>query len=146
MLLWSTTEIMATIICACIPVLRPLYVKLMYGSRGSSNGHSYPLQSDYGNKRRRPSNGFPNLTDMCSKDDGCEGEGAVYAGPTSGALKTTVQLGSDCASEESILRDRELGGAEFRNFDVEGMACGGITRTYEIVVETSSATETKSAV
>ncbi|KAF1955010.1 hypothetical protein CC80DRAFT_382070, partial [Byssothecium circinans] len=37
MLLWSTTEITVTIICACIPVLRPLYVKIVYGSRGESS-------------------------------------------------------------------------------------------------------------
>ncbi|KAF2679917.1 hypothetical protein K458DRAFT_258432, partial [Lentithecium fluviatile CBS 122367] len=39
MLLWSSTEILVTIICACVPVLRPPYVKVFHGSsEGSSSG------------------------------------------------------------------------------------------------------------
>jgi hypothetical protein len=52
MLLWSSSEVCLTIICACIPTLRPLYVRITYGSRGeSSDRHSYPLSS-YSNLKR----------------------------------------------------------------------------------------------
>lgn len=51
MLLWSSSEVCLTIVCACIPVLRPLYVKIVYGTRGDSSGkNSYPL-NEYSNQR-----------------------------------------------------------------------------------------------
>jgi hypothetical protein len=50
MLLWSTTEILVTIICACVPVLRPLYVKLRRGgsrTESSANGNGFPMNAAY---------------------------------------------------------------------------------------------------
>ncbi|KAL3463752.1 hypothetical protein BJX64DRAFT_116153 [Aspergillus heterothallicus] len=40
MLIWSATESCATIMCSSIPVLRPLYTRVKYGSKGSSSGNS----------------------------------------------------------------------------------------------------------
>ena len=37
MLIWSATESTATIMCSSIPVLRPLYVRFRYGSKGDSS-------------------------------------------------------------------------------------------------------------
>ena len=42
MVLWSSTELLLTIICASVIVLRPLYVKFV---RGSKNETSTPSQS-----------------------------------------------------------------------------------------------------
>jgi hypothetical protein len=45
MLLWSSSEVCLTIVCASIPALRPLYVRIVYGSHGESSGRrSYPLE------------------------------------------------------------------------------------------------------
>ena len=53
MLIWSATESLMTIMCSSIPVLRPLYVKIKYGSKGDSNGNgaSYNL-SKFGDRQR----------------------------------------------------------------------------------------------
>lgn len=101
MLLWSSTEVLATIICACIPVLRPLYVKLIYGSRGdSSGGPSYPL-SDFGPKK---SSGH-----YQSKDHSGGGASKIYIGPANGGLTTRIRHIDDNTSEESILGDQNHG-------------------------------------
>ncbi|KAF2186545.1 hypothetical protein K469DRAFT_749640 [Zopfia rhizophila CBS 207.26] len=95
MLLWPSTEVLVTIICACIPVLRPLYVKIKYGSRGdSSGGRSYPLH-DYDKKgSSEPSKGRNG------------GDSKIYMGPGASALHSTVKYAdSDNQSEESILRE-----------------------------------------
>jgi hypothetical protein len=98
MLLWSSSEICLTIICACIPVLRPLYVRIVYGSRGDSSnasgGPSYPLD-DYSHGKRES---------MSRIKKGSAGS-RVYMGPGCSALQTTVKMGSDNASEETILRE-----------------------------------------
>lgn len=114
-----------TIVCACIPVLRPLYVRLKYGSRGdSSGGRSYPL-NDYSKKG---SGGFP------SKGNS-GGNSKIYMGPGESALHTTVKYGDDNASEESILRDQKHGmGLPIQNFD----GSDGIKRTDEIRVTTTT--------
>ncbi|KAJ4352018.1 uncharacterized protein N0V89_007364 [Didymosphaeria variabile] len=67
MLLWSSTEVFTSIICACIPILRPLYVRIVHGSKyglGSSGraGHSYPLkeyaQDGYSQSRKDAASGM----------------------------------------------------------------------------------------
>lgn len=91
MLLWSSSEVCMTIVCACIPVLRPLYVRVKYGSRGdSSNKDSYHLKEYSKSKSSRGDNSQPG--------------NKIYVGPGESVLQTTVRLGSDNASEESILR------------------------------------------
>jgi hypothetical protein len=94
MLLWSSSEVCLTIVCACIPVLRPLYVRIVYGSRGdSSNKNSYPL-NDY--SKSKNSRGMGGETPSQNK---------IYMGPGGSILQTTVRMGSDTASEETILRE-----------------------------------------
>jgi hypothetical protein len=102
MLLWSSSEICLTIICACIPVLRPLYVRIAYGSRGdssgnSSKGRSYPL-NDYSHSKKGS---------IAGKGFGHKGStgSRVFMGHGASALHTTVKMGSDNASEETILRE-----------------------------------------
>lgn len=124
MLLWSSTEVLVTIICACIPVLRPLYVKFKYGSRGdSSSSPSYPLS----NYRRKSYGGR-----FAGGDDALEsGTDRIYSGPEEGNLQTKVKMGSENASDESILRDRTFPIQTFELVDQPG-----IKRTDEIRVET----------
>lgn len=100
MLLWSSSEICLTVICACVPVLRPLYVRVVYGSQGDSSsasgGRSYPLNDYSHSKKGSLGNGF-------SKNG--RSRSRVYVGSGAGELQTTVKMGSDNASEETILRD-----------------------------------------
>lgn len=92
MLLWSSSEVCMTIVCACIPVLRPLYVRVKYGSRGeSSNKDSYHLKEYSKSKTSRGGN-----SSHANK---------IYMGPGESVLQTTVRMGSDTASEETILRN-----------------------------------------
>lgn len=119
MLLWSSTEVFATIICACIPILRPLYVRIVHSSKygmGSSGKNSYPLNEyEYGSAK---------------KGDGSRG---VFTGTERsmagglGTVKTTVRMGTDNVSEESILRDAKMSSCD-------GDEEGGIRRTDEIRV------------
>lgn len=106
MLLWSSSEICLTIICACIPVLRPLYVRIAYGSRGDSStggsapgmckGRSYPLNEYAHSKRSSMIRPFANKGSTGSR---------VFTGTGAKDLHTSVKVGSDNASEESILRE-----------------------------------------
>ncbi|KAF1364275.1 hypothetical protein EJ07DRAFT_98561 [Lizonia empirigonia] len=100
MLLWSSSEICLTIICACIPVLRPLYVRIVYGSRGDSStgsaGRSYPLNECSHSKRGSLGKNFPKKGTIGSR---------VYVDAGTSALRTTVKMASDDASEETILRE-----------------------------------------
>lgn len=93
MLIWSSSEVCLTIVCACIPVLRPLYVRIRYGSRGDSSGkNSYPLK-DYSTSKRSGGLGDSHK------------ETKIYMGPGASVLQTTVRMGSDTASEESLVRE-----------------------------------------
>jgi hypothetical protein len=139
MLLWSSTEVLATIVCACIPVLRPLYVRIAHGSKGSSSGRTFPLGT-YSKSGKKSSGGFPSI----GGGKGYSGKGnsggsrdtgeRIYMGPGASVMETTVKMGSDNASEESILREAnsqhaQMHGLPIQNFD--------ITRTDEIRVESS---------
>ncbi|KNG49035.1 hypothetical protein TW65_04017 [Stemphylium lycopersici] len=98
MLLWSSSEVCMTIVCACIPVLRPLYVRVKYGSRGeSSSKDSYPLKNYSKNFDFSKS----------SRGKGSNPGEKIYMGPGESVLQTTVRMGSDTASEEMILRDSD---------------------------------------
>ncbi|KAF9690697.1 hypothetical protein EKO04_011492 [Ascochyta lentis] len=100
MLLWSSSEICLSIICACIPVLRPLYVRIMYGSRGDSSGasggRSYQLNNYSHSKKASVGKRFGKHGSSGSR---------VYMGAGASALQTTVKMASDNASEETILRE-----------------------------------------
>jgi hypothetical protein len=116
MLLWSSSEVCLTVVCACTPVLRPLYVRMVYGSKGdSSSKNSYPLR-DY--SRSKHSLGH---VDTPSGNK-------IYMGPGHSILQTTVRMGSDTASEESILHgvNNDTWGSE-----------AGIKRTRDITVTTA---------
>ncbi|KAL1596447.1 hypothetical protein SLS60_009093 [Paraconiothyrium brasiliense] len=133
MLLWSSTEVFTSIICACIPILRPLYVRIVHGSKyglGSSGraSHSYPL-------KEYAENGYPQ-----SRKDAASGMSSRgYASTSAGGkgvgvgVTTKVRMGSDNVSEESILRETKL---PIQGYDGEDGA--GIRRTDEIVVTSSA--------
>ncbi|KAF2179193.1 hypothetical protein K469DRAFT_674553 [Zopfia rhizophila CBS 207.26] len=118
MLLWSSTEVLVTIICACVPGLRPLYVKIKYGSQGdSSGGRSYPLH-DYDKKGSRgPSKG------------GNGDDSKIYMGPCAGALHSTVKYAN---SQESILRELNAQQKTMPMLSIH--TSDGIKRTDEISV------------
>jgi hypothetical protein len=120
MLLWSSSEVCLTIVCACIPVLRPLYVRIKYGSRGdSSKKGSCPLQ-DYTKFKDSRGIGTAQSGDR------------VYVGPGGSTLQTTVRIGSDNASEGTILN-----AVNNNTWDNEN----GIKRTRDITIITSVETE-----
>ncbi|KAI1075005.1 hypothetical protein F5B20DRAFT_573723 [Whalleya microplaca] len=114
MLIWSETEGLVTIMCSSIPVLRPLYVRVKYGSRGdsSSNSRSYPLDSRHKGDEHR---GHPTGNDT-----------KVFTGPGKESFRSEVGALPNNSSEESILRDiREQN---------KNSKLGGIQRTDEISV------------
>ncbi|RYP36166.1 hypothetical protein DL767_003498 [Monosporascus sp. MG133] len=106
MMLWSATETLVTIMCSSIPVLRPLYVRMKYGSKdeSSSNSRSYNL-NQYGNRK-----------------SALGSTGGI--GKQSGTSRTVVAFNGGNASEEAILRDTKD----------QNDAAGGIKRTDEISV------------
>ncbi|KAM0226869.1 hypothetical protein ACHAPO_012023 [Fusarium lateritium] len=106
MLIWSATESTATIMCSSIPVLRPLYVRFRYGSKGDSSGSnsSYKLPM-YGNHSGKK-----------------YGTG-TRTEPPAGSCHQTVIVYNANASDESILRDTKT--------QNDG---GGIRRTDEISI------------
>jgi hypothetical protein len=135
MLLWSSTEVLMTIICACIPVLRPLYVRIAYGSRGDS---SYPSS---GNKKSSsmayelgPSAGHSMLKSNASHSEHREED--VYVGHRRGDSTSHVKAGvrERNTSEESILREEQGANGGFEGW-------GEIKRTDEIVVVSSKASQ-----
>jgi hypothetical protein len=116
MLIWSSSEVCLTVVCACIPVLRPLYIRIKYGSRGDSSGKgSYPLQ-EYTKSKNSQGVGTAHSGNK------------IYMGPGASVLQTTVRMGSDAASEETILN-----AVNNNTWDSEA----GIKRTRDIVVTTS---------
>jgi hypothetical protein len=123
MLLWSSSEICLTVICACIPVLRPLYVRIAYGSRGdSSSGTSYPLD-EYSQSKKGSSVEKKNSAGS-----------RIYMGPGASVLQTTVNMADDNASEETILRECHKYSTPSSMGDMES----GIKRTHDIHVETTA--------
>ena len=125
MLLWSTTEILVTIVCACVPVLRPLYVKIRRGgSRSeSSNGPGVPL---HGYPRAGRGKGASVYGDVRE-----EVRRGVYVGSGTSGMRKQVKMGSEHASEESILGEQRG--------PVQGEFGGnGILRTDEIVMTSSA--------
>lgn len=110
MLLWSSSEICLTIICACIPVLRPLYVRIAYGSRGDSSGASGNVSGGEPNAGYKgisyPLSGYSNKHSSGGRFGPRGSAGSrVFAGAGSGGMRTSVKLGNDNASEETILRE-----------------------------------------
>jgi hypothetical protein len=126
MLLWSSTEVLVTIICACIPVLRPLYVRIMYGSRGDSSGGR-----SYGRK------GSNNMIIELGHNSG--GHSKLKSDISSGGHRRGPSIGTGPAlkkntSEESILRD-DVDGDRVTGFEGWGE---GIKRTDEIVLSSTT--------
>ena len=89
MLIWSATENLVTIMCASIPVLRPLYARIKYGSKGDSysNSRSYPMPH-YGSRKYA----------LGSNPGAGERSGHTAA----------VSYNVDNASEEEILRGTKM--------------------------------------
>lgn len=98
MLIWSATESTVTIMCSSIPVLRPLYVRVRYGSKGDSssgqNDNSYKLPM-YGNQSaRRYSLGSKSIIEITDEP----------------SHRAVITYNGDNASDESILRDAQVEG------------------------------------
>ncbi|KAJ9148848.1 hypothetical protein NKR23_g4745 [Pleurostoma richardsiae] len=110
MLIWSATESTVTIMCSSIPVLRPLYVRYRYGSKGDSSGNnsSYKLPM-YGNNSARKY-GLGSTTGMEAK--------------AGSSHQTVITYNANNASDESILRDTKAQNGIF----------AGIKRTDEVTV------------
>lgn len=112
MLIWSATESTVTIMCSSIPVLRPLYVRFRYGSKGDSssgqNSSAYKLPM-YGNNSTRKY-GLGSTAGIEAKDVGSH--------------QTVITYNADNASDESILRDTKVQ-------NVHGLS-GGIKRTDQV--------------
>lgn len=123
MLLWSSSEITLTVICACIPVLRPLYTKLVHGSHSeSSDMPSYPMH-DYAGSRKRK--GSATLITFGSKP---------YIGAGTSVVQTTVDMNGKNNSEEAILKETtEQYGMLSRGHDVED----GLRMSRDIVITTT---------
>lgn len=144
MLLWSSTEVLVSILCACIPLLRPLYVQVKYGSRAvGSSYHSEPF-SRSGKKSRSSSNcrisriGVKIGTDI---EMDIPVEGNVSAEPAGtkthvDGVKVSAQNGRS-TSEESILREQQEAELAWpiQHFEEDE---GWIRTTDEIRVVTSS--------
>ncbi|RDW61790.1 uncharacterized protein DSM5745_10462 [Aspergillus mulundensis] len=103
MLIWSATESTATIMCSSIPVLRPLYTRLKYGtSKGSSNENSSYQLPMYAQRRfgrsgySSKSGGKVDEFGIASTDLGTVNE---YQ-----AQKTVISHGGGNGSDEDILR------------------------------------------
>ncbi|KAF2202044.1 hypothetical protein GQ43DRAFT_414482 [Delitschia confertaspora ATCC 74209] len=123
MLIWSSTEVLMTIMCACIPVLRPLYIRLVYGSQYEGSGprsKSYQLHD----RDRSQSKGKSKPKSGSNSN--------IYMGPGSSALRTTIKgYDDDNMSEESILRETQ---EQQRMTSGEAFKAGDIVRTDEIHV------------
>jgi hypothetical protein len=134
MLLWSSTEVLATIVCACIPVLRPLYVRVVHGSKGSSSSHTYPLGT-YSKSGKKSSGEFPSIGGGKGHSGGSRDTGdRIYMGLGASVMETTIKMGSANASEESILREANAQHARVHGLPIQNFE---ITRTDEIRVESS---------
>lgn len=121
MLLWSSSEVCLTIVCASIPVLRPLYVRIAYGSRGDSSGkQSYPLNDYSKSKNSRSGMGTGNPP-----------SNKIYMGPGESVMETTVRMGSENDSAETILR------AEEQKYNLSGREDDGTRGKGDIKVTTT---------
>jgi hypothetical protein len=120
MLIWSAAESCATIMCSSIPVLRPLYTRLRYGSKGSSAGtgdSSYQLPMY---ARNRHYGGFSSNKSgfKTSELDGT----------------TTVDLGIDTYHQKTVIsHSHPTSGSNGSNEDILRGAAG-IERTDEVEV------------
>jgi hypothetical protein len=113
MLIWSATESTVTIMCSSIPVLRPLYVRFRYGSKGeSSSGH--------GSAYRLPMYGNHSARQQGQRHESQPGLKAH----TDVSHHAVITYNANNASDESILRETKAR---------SGVA-GGITRTDQVEV------------
>ncbi|KAK3379686.1 hypothetical protein B0T24DRAFT_695633 [Lasiosphaeria ovina] len=125
MLLWSATESTVTIMCSSIPVLRPLYVKVRYGSKGDSStggnnsGYKLPMYGNHSNRKY-----------ALGSEPGLDPK-VVPAGTSH---RTVITFNADNnASDESILRD-------VRVEDTNGTG-GRIKRTDQVQVSYETSTK-----
>ncbi|KAI5927226.1 hypothetical protein F4810DRAFT_649833 [Camillea tinctor] len=122
LLIWSATEGLVTIMCSSIPVLRPLYVRVKYGSKGdsSSNSRGYPLPEYGPNSKHNTNNGLKNPSNSHNN---------VYIGPGKSNYRSEVDAAPGNSSEESILRGIRVDPSK---------PMGGIQKTHEISVSYST--------
>lgn len=131
MLIWSATENTVTIMCASIPVLRPLYVRFRYGSKGDSSGsgsagaglsggaaggrrnssYKLPLYGNNSSARRHRDKAYT-LGSSAGEEEGDLEHGAtkttIKTGPDQHNNRTVITYNADNASDESILRDTRI--------------------------------------
>lgn len=104
-------------------------MRIVYGSRGDSStgsgGRSYPLNECSNSKRGSLGKNFPKKGTTGSR---------VYVGAGTSALRTTVKMASDNASEETILRECHKYSTPERMRDEE---VGLPTRKHDIRVTTT---------
>ncbi|KAI0595397.1 hypothetical protein F4775DRAFT_605054 [Biscogniauxia sp. FL1348] len=119
LLIWSATEGLVTIMCSSIPVLRPLYVRVKYGSKGdsSSNSRGYPLPEYGPNSKHNTNNGVKNTANSNNNN--------VYIGPSKSNYRSEVNASPGNSSEESILRGIRAGPSKSGSM-------GGIQTTHEV--------------
>lgn len=130
MLIWSATENTVTIMCASIPVLRPLYVRFRYGSKGDSNGsasgaggasvgnrrnssYKLPLYGNSSSSRRQHRDKSYALGSSAGDETDLEHGGdstktTIKTGPDQHNNRTVITYNADNASDESILRDTRI--------------------------------------
>ncbi|KAL5439828.1 hypothetical protein PMIN07_009666 [Paraphaeosphaeria minitans] len=128
-LVWSATEVCTTVLCACTPLLRPLYLRVVRGAdyaRAASGGrmYSYPLTECRGKSRSRKG-----VSDGESMVYACAGMEEV-GGEAEAGVRSTV-------SEESYLREDRV----VMKKEEEEDAVSGIRRTDEVVVNVECGVE-----
>ncbi|KAL2793286.1 hypothetical protein BJX66DRAFT_306446 [Aspergillus keveii] len=120
MLIWSAAESCATIMCSSIPVLRPLYTRVRYGSKGSSAGtgdSSYQLPM-YARKKHYAGFSSDKSDFRPSELDGT----------------TTTDLGIDTYHQKTVIsHSHPTSGGNGSNEDILRGAAG-IERTDEVQV------------
>lgn len=129
MVIWSSTELLMTIICSSIIVLRPLYVKLFHGSKNDSSNHTpnIPLPMLVGKQQNSRKQ---SLADPYSN---------VYAGKGASACKIGAVKHNSPAntSEESILgeinRENECDAKGIRRTDEVMISYGNNTSSDKTV-------------
>lgn len=128
MLIWSATENTVTIMCSSIPVLRPLYVRWRYGSKGESSGGGTPGPSglDPNNSKNNNSYRLPTIGGSGGNSKSKSKSNKSYLGSSTGEdeeedlgtkiakqpngahNRTVITYNADNASDESILRDTRV--------------------------------------
>jgi hypothetical protein len=131
MLIWSSTELFVSIVCSCLPFLRPLVILIIRGKpespSESAKGYSlneYVKDYPWGVGRSISKMYVRDLAELYDMDDGDDMEQRIYMGDTA-RIRTMVgvEVRGDGESEQSFFRG-----------DEEARPCGIIKVKEEITV------------